>query len=55
MEITGSIDAARAYKRDLPEAELVKFCGGHWLLESHSTKQADAVRRFLASKIEVRI
>lgn len=46
-----SIDAARAYKRDLPEAELVKFDGGHWLLESHSGEVNDEVRAFLANRI----
>ena len=46
-----SIDAALAYKHDLPEAELVKFDGGHWLLESHSEEINSTVRGFLARKI----
>ena len=46
-----SMDAAEAYKRDLPEAELMSFDGGHWLLESHSEEVNRAVRRFLTSRI----
>lgn len=46
-----SIDAAQAYKRDLPEAEVVEFDGGHWLLESHSNEISDAVRTFLATRV----
>ena len=46
-----SMDAARAYQRDLPEAELMSFDGGHWLLESHSEEVNRAVRQFLTSRI----
>lgn len=42
-----SIEAAETYKRDLPEAELLKSNGGHWLLESHPEDVNNAVRRFL--------
>jgi pimeloyl-ACP methyl ester carboxylesterase len=44
-------EAAQAYCRDLPKAELVKFDGGHWLLESHSEDVNNAVRRFLSSSL----
>ena len=46
-----SIDAAQAYKRDLPKAQLVKLGGGHWLLESHLCEVNEAVRSFLSSTI----
>jgi pimeloyl-ACP methyl ester carboxylesterase len=46
-----SVDAARAYLRDLPNAELVTLDGGHWLLESHIAEVNDGVRRFLSGKI----
>jgi len=40
--------AARAYLRDLPDAELHLFDdGGHWLLESHLTGVVPLVRLFL--------
>ncbi len=39
--------AARAYHRDLPEAELHLFNGGHWLLETHVTEVVPLVRDFL--------
>ena len=42
-----SVDAAMAYKRDLPEAELQTLPGGHWLLESHPDEVNLAVDRFL--------
>ena len=46
-----STEAAQAYRHDLPAAELVKFDGGHWLLESHPNEINDAVRRFLSNSI----
>lgn len=39
--------AARAYLRDLPNAELHTFDGGHWLLETHLHEVAALMRRFL--------
>jgi pimeloyl-ACP methyl ester carboxylesterase len=40
--------AARAYLRDLPDAELHLFeDGGHWLLETHLPRVAPLVRGFL--------
>jgi pimeloyl-ACP methyl ester carboxylesterase len=40
--------AARAYLRDLPEAELQLIPGaGHWLLETHFELALPIVQRFL--------
>ena len=40
--------AARAYLRDLPDAELHLFeDGGHWLLETHLDRTVGLVRAFL--------
>jgi pimeloyl-ACP methyl ester carboxylesterase len=39
--------AARAYLRDLPEAELHLLDGGHWLLETHLDEVAMHMRAFL--------
>jgi pimeloyl-ACP methyl ester carboxylesterase len=39
--------AARAYLRDLPEAELHLLDGGHWLLETHLDDVASLVHDFL--------
>ena len=39
--------AARAYRRDLPDAELHLLDGGHWLLETHLDEVAAYVRDFL--------
>lgn len=46
-----SMEAARAYQRDIPDAEIVQFDGGHWLLESHADEVNTAVRRFLSARI----
>lgn len=40
--------AARAYLRDVPEAELHLFDGGHWLLETHLADVVAVLRRFLS-------
>jgi pimeloyl-ACP methyl ester carboxylesterase len=40
--------SARAYHRDLPDAELHLFDGGHWLLETHLDEVAPVVRDFLS-------
>lgn len=40
--------SARAYLRDLPEAELHLLDGGHWLLETHLDAVAALLRDFLA-------
>lgn len=39
--------AARAYLRDLPDAELHLLDGGHWLLETHLEEVVELVRSFL--------
>lgn len=39
--------SARAYLRDLPEAELHLLDGGHWLLETHLDEVVALVRPFL--------
>ncbi|WEZ86091.1 alpha/beta hydrolase (plasmid) [Rhizobium sp. 32-5/1] len=39
--------SARAYLRDLPEAELHMLDGGHWLLETHRDDVASLIRDFL--------
>jgi len=39
--------AARAYLRDLPDAELHLLDGGHWLLETHLDEVAALMRDFL--------
>lgn len=39
--------AARAYLRDLPDAPLHLFDGGHWLLETHLGPVAPLIRDFL--------
>jgi pimeloyl-ACP methyl ester carboxylesterase len=39
--------AARAYLRDLPDAELHLLDGGHWLLETHVDEVASLLRDFL--------
>jgi len=40
--------SARAYLRDLPDAELHLLDGGHWLLETHLEEVTALVRDFLA-------
>nr|WP_252374312.1 alpha/beta hydrolase [Hydrogenophaga sp. 2FB] len=40
--------SARAYLRDLPDAELHLLDGGHWLLETHLDEVVALVRDFLA-------
>ncbi|KQW46560.1 MULTISPECIES: alpha/beta fold hydrolase [unclassified Roseateles] len=39
--------SARAYLRDLPDAELHLLDGGHWLLETHLDEVVPLMRRFL--------
>lgn len=39
--------SARAYLRDLPQAELHLLDGGHWLLETHLEEVSDLMRDFL--------
>jgi pimeloyl-ACP methyl ester carboxylesterase len=42
-------ESARAYLRDLPDAELHLIDGaGHWLLETHFDNALPRVRAFLA-------
>ncbi|WP_193103824.1 alpha/beta fold hydrolase [Brachybacterium sp. FME24] len=42
-------DGARAFRRDLPDAQIELLPGGHFLLESHLGPVADLVRGFLTS------
>jgi pimeloyl-ACP methyl ester carboxylesterase len=39
--------SARAYLRDLPDAELHLLDGGHWLLETHLDEVVALMRDFL--------
>jgi len=39
---------ALAYRRDLPDAEIVLLDTGHFALETHAAAIGDAMRRFLA-------
>jgi pimeloyl-ACP methyl ester carboxylesterase len=39
--------SAKAYRRDLPDAELHLLNGGHWLLETSLPEVVDLMRRFL--------
>ncbi|MDH2237883.1 hypothetical protein N5K27_16410 [Pigmentiphaga sp. GD03639] len=39
--------SARAYLRDLPDAELHLLDGGHWLLETHLDEVVALIRGFL--------
>lgn len=41
-------ESARAYLRDLPDAELHLLEGGHWLLETHLDEAVALVRGFLS-------
>lgn len=43
--------SARAYLRDLPEAELHLFDGGHWLLETNLDQVAPMIRNFLDRRV----
>jgi pimeloyl-ACP methyl ester carboxylesterase len=40
--------SARAYLRDLPDAELHLLDGGHWALETNLDEVVALVREFLA-------
>ncbi|WP_395307097.1 alpha/beta hydrolase [Mycobacterium sp. AMU20-3851] len=42
--------SARAYLRDLPDAALHTFDGGHWLLETHLGEVVPLVRDFLSAR-----
>jgi pimeloyl-ACP methyl ester carboxylesterase len=44
-------EAAFAYKRDLPAAEIHVLDGGHWVVESHGPEVADLTGRFLARSL----
>lgn len=39
--------SARAYPRDLPNAELHLLSGGHWLLETHLDERVALMWEFL--------
>ncbi len=43
--------SARAYLRDLPEAELHLLDGGHWLLETNLDEVAPMIRNFLDRRV----
>lgn len=45
-EIFFTVQAAEAYKRDLPEAEVHILDAGHWALETHTPEVIDLVRDF---------
>ncbi len=45
---------ALAFRRDLPEAEIVLLDTGHFALETHAAQIGDAIRRFLAAHAEGR-
>ncbi|WP_067541620.1 alpha/beta fold hydrolase [Nocardia crassostreae] len=49
-EIFGA-DGARAYLRDLPDAELHLLDAGHFALETHGTEIAALIRDFLSRKV----
>ena len=38
---------AKAYKRDIPEAEIHLFDTGHFALETHAAEIAAAIREFI--------
>jgi pimeloyl-ACP methyl ester carboxylesterase len=42
-----TVAGANAYKRDVPEAELHFFGGGHFMLEEYSSEVAALIKRFL--------
>lgn len=44
-------DGARAFSRDLPDAEVYLVPGGHFLLESAVHEVADLIRDFLGSRV----
>lgn len=46
-----SIDAAHAYRQDLPNLNLITIDGGHWLLESHIAEVNAAVFDFFVSHL----
>jgi pimeloyl-ACP methyl ester carboxylesterase len=46
-----TVAGATAYKRDVPEAELHFFGGGHFLLEEYATEIAGLIKRFLADRL----
>lgn len=43
--------SARAYLRDLPQAELHLLDGGHWLLETNLEEVASLIRNFLGRRV----
>jgi pimeloyl-ACP methyl ester carboxylesterase len=45
--------AARAYLRDLPDAEIHLLDGGHWLLETHLGVVERLIRQFLSRQMQV--
>jgi pimeloyl-ACP methyl ester carboxylesterase len=44
-------DSARAYLRDLPDAQMHLLSGGHWLLETHLEEVTGLVRNFLSNRL----
>lgn len=47
--------AARAYRRDLPSAELHQLPdGGHWLLETHLDEVVSLLRDFLSRTLSAK-
>ena len=45
--------SAKAYLRDVPDAELHFLDGGHWLLETHLDEVVHLVRRFLSKMASI--
>jgi pimeloyl-ACP methyl ester carboxylesterase len=44
--------SAKAYLRDLPNAELHLLDGGHWLLETHLYEVSEHIQRFLENNLD---
>ncbi|WP_119461403.1 alpha/beta hydrolase [Rhodospirillaceae bacterium SYSU D60014] len=49
-----TVAGANAYKRDVPEAELHVFDGGHFVLEEYSTEIATLIKTFLGTHLPAR-
>lgn len=45
--------SAKAYLRDLPNAEVHLLSGGHWLLETHLDEVSALVRHFMSSRFPI--
>jgi surfactin synthase thioesterase subunit len=45
-----TVDGAKAYRREVPKAEVHLFEGGHFLLEEHAEPVATLIRKFLGAQ-----